>query len=72
MGELSASAVKSAVRPGRMGDGDGLFLVVKAGGAERWVCRVQRHRNRRDFGLGSASKVSLAIRYRKSASARVD
>ena len=55
-----------------MGDGDGLFLVVKAGGAERWVCRVQRHRNRRDFGLGSASKVSLAIRYRKSASARVD
>lgn len=61
MGRLSASAVKTAVRPGRLSDGEGLFLVVKAGGAKSWVCRVQRHGNRRDFGLGSASKVSLAL-----------
>lgn len=49
------------MRPGRVGDGDGLFLVVKAGGAKSWVCRVQRHGKRRDFGLGSAAKVSLAV-----------
>ena len=61
MGRLSASAVKAANVPGRMGDGDGLFLVVKAGGAKSWVCRVQRHGKRRDFGLGSAAKVSLAV-----------
>jgi hypothetical protein len=61
MGRLSASAVKAAVKPGRVSDGDGLFLIVKEGGAKSWVCRVQRHGNRRDFGLGSASKVSLAL-----------
>lgn len=61
MGILSASAVKAAIKPGRVGDGDGLFLVVKEGGTKSWVCRVQRHGNRRDFGLGSASKVSLAV-----------
>lgn len=60
MGRLSASAVKSANRPGRLGDGEGLFLVVKAGGAKSWVCRVQKAGRRRDFGLGSAAKVSLA------------
>jgi Arm DNA-binding domain len=58
MARLSASAVKAAMRPGRVGDGDGL---LKAGGAKSWVCSVQRHGNRRDFGLGSASKVSLAV-----------
>lgn len=60
MGRLSASAVKTANRPGRIGDGDGLFLVVKAGGGKSWVCRVQKAGRRRDFGLGSAAKVSLA------------
>jgi hypothetical protein len=61
MGKLSASAVKAVTRPGRINDGDGLYLVIKPGGAKSWVCRVQRHGNRRDFGLGSAQKVSLAV-----------
>ncbi len=61
MGRLSASAVKAANKPGRMGDGDGLFLVVKAGGTKSWVCRVQKSGKRRDFGLGSAAKISLAV-----------
>lgn len=60
MGRLSASAVKAADKPGRIGDGDGLFLIVKGGGTKSWVCRVQKAGRRRDFGLGSASKVSLA------------
>jgi hypothetical protein len=61
MGKLSATAVKAATRPGRMGDGDGLFLIVQPGGTKSWVCRVQKNGNRRDFGLGSASEVSLAL-----------
>lgn len=61
MGKLSATAVKAASVPGRLGDGDGLFLVVKPSGTKSWMVRVQKHGNRRDFGLGSASKVSLAV-----------
>ncbi|WP_323800565.1 Arm DNA-binding domain-containing protein [Parasphingorhabdus sp.] len=61
MGRLSASAVKAATRPGRLSDGDGLYVVIKLGGAKSWVCRVQRHGDRRDFGLGGAKKVSLAV-----------
>jgi len=60
MGKLSATAVKAATRPGRLGDGDGLFLVVQPSGSKSWVCRVQKNGNRRDFGLGSASRISLA------------
>ena len=60
MGKLSATAVRNASRPGRLGDGDGLFLVVQASGTKSWICRVQKNGNRRDFGLGSAKKVSLA------------
>lgn len=61
MGKLSPTGVKAAKRPGRLGDGDGLFLVVGASGAKSWVCRVQKHGRRRDIGLGSALKVSLAL-----------
>lgn len=60
MGKLSATAVKAASRPGRLGDGDGLFLIVQPSGTKSWVCRVQKNGNRRDFGLVSASKVTLA------------
>ena len=34
MGKLSATAVKAATRPGRIGDGDGLYLVVKPSGTK--------------------------------------
>jgi integrase len=61
MGKLSVTGVKAAKRPGRFGDGDGLFLVVGATGSKSWVCRVQKHGRRRDIGLGSASKVTLSV-----------
>jgi integrase len=60
MGKLSATAVKAATRPGRLGDGEGLYLLVQSSSSKSWVCRIQKNGNRRDFGLGSASKVSLA------------
>jgi len=61
MGKLSVTGVKAAKRPGRFGDGEGLFLVVGTTGSKSWVCRVQKHGRRRDIGLGSASKVTLSV-----------
>lgn len=61
MGRLSKTAVNAATRPGRLGDGDGLFLVVQPSGSKSWIVRVQKHNTRRDFGLGSATKVSLTL-----------
>jgi integrase len=60
VGRLFATSVKVATRPGRLGDADGLFLIVQPGGSKSWMCRIQKHGVRRDFGLGSAAKVSLA------------
>ena len=61
MGKLTATAVKAAKEPGRYGDGDGLFLLVGRTGARSWVVRVQKDGKRRDFGVGSASKVPLTL-----------
>ena len=60
MGRLSATFVKADKAPGRYNDGDGLYLVVAPGGSKSWVCRVQKGGKRRDIGLGSVKKVSLA------------
>ena len=60
MGKLAATSVTAQKIPGRYGDGDGLFLLVGAKGGKSWLCRVQKDGKRRDIGLGSAKKVSLA------------
>jgi len=51
MGKLTPAKVKT-VGPGRHADGDGLYLMVKPGGARSWVLRVQYAGQRRDIGLG--------------------
>lgn len=70
MARLSAAAVKAAKLPGRYGDGDGLHLLVSPTGARSWVCRVQKDRKRRDIGLGSAKKVTLAQARERAAKVR--
>lgn len=60
MGKLSVMAVKGAKEAGRYGDGDGLYLVVAPSGSASWIVRVQKSGRRRDIGLGSAKKVTLA------------
>jgi integrase len=52
MGLLTAIKVKSA-KPGRHGDGEGLYLLVKPTGARSWLLRIQQDGKRRDIGLGS-------------------
>lgn len=59
MGRLTATGIKATKKPGRYGDGEGLFLVVGKSSAS-WVVRVQKAGKRRDIGVGSLSKVSLA------------
>ena len=53
MGGLTTLKVKSAA-PGRHGDGEGLYLLVKPTGGRSWLLRVQQNGKRRDIGLGSA------------------
>jgi integrase len=59
MAKLTALKVQRA-KPGRHGDGGGLYLVVSDTGARKWVLRIQQHGKRHDLGLGSANDVPLA------------
>lgn len=61
MPTLTANGVKAADKPGRDGDGEGLFLLVGRSGGKSWMVRVQKDGRRRDIGLGSAAKVSLKL-----------
>lgn len=70
---LSALKVRQVAKSGKYADGNGLYLVVDASGAKRWLLRMMVRGRRRDMGLGGLSLVSLAeardlaIKYRKIA-----
>jgi len=59
MGKLNAAFVKHA-KPGRYGDGRGLYLQVKDTGARSWLLRYEHQKRERWMGLGSVEFVSLA------------
>jgi integrase len=58
--KLSARTVASATKPGRYGDGGGLYLVVTSSGSRKWVFRYTMGGEQRDMGLGAAREVTLA------------
>ena len=60
MGKLTALAAKNLSKPGRHGDGDGLYLNVAPSGSKSWVQRIVIQGRRRDVGLGPYPAVSLA------------
>jgi integrase len=66
--KLSARAV-AAAKPGRHGDGRGLYLVVSGTGARKWVFRFTFGARVTEMGLGNAA-VSLAQAREKAAEAR--
>ncbi|WP_373488935.1 tyrosine-type recombinase/integrase, partial [Blastomonas sp.] len=70
MAKLTATGIKAIRSPGRYGDGAGLYLLVTGAGARSWAVRVQKSGKRRDIGLGSAAKVSLAEARVKAAKVR--
>lgn len=57
--KLTDAACRTA-KPGRHGDGRGLYLVVEGTGAKRWLLRVVIAGRRRDLGLGSYPAVGLS------------
>jgi len=66
MAKLTVVGVRNA-KPGRHGDGAGLFLLVKESGAKSWLLRVQVAGQRRDIGLGSVSDLTLQEAREKAA-----
>ncbi len=60
MPKLTTKSVQALKKPGRYGDGDGLYLEVSRTGSKSWILRVTVHGRRRDIGLGGISWVSLA------------
>ena len=60
MAKLTARGVKALTKPGRYGDGGGLYMVVRPAGSKAWVMRAVIEGRRRDIGLGGYPAVSLA------------
>lgn len=71
MSKLTATKVRAINKAGRYGDGDGLHLFVSKTGAKSWVVRCQKNGRRRDIGLGSVKKVSLADARKRAANVRI-
>lgn len=62
--KLTATQIKAATKPGRLGDGDGLYLVTRKDGRKSWSFLFIRGGVRREMGLGpfgsGTGQVSLA------------
>jgi len=59
---LTARAVETAKDAGRYSDGNGLYLVVRAGGSRQWVFLYRTGAKLKEMGLGSPAKgVTLAM-----------
>lgn len=68
--KLSARSVTTLTKPGRHGDGDGLYLVIDPSGARRWLFLFRWQGKLKEMGLGGVSAVSLAEARDKAAAAR--
>ncbi len=70
MPQLTVAKVKSVQKPGRYGDGVGLYLNVTESGSKSWVQRIVIKGRRRDIGLGGLPAVGLAQARRLAAENR--
>lgn len=59
MPQLTATKVRTLNKPGRYGDGLGLYLNVTPSGSKSWVQRIVIDGRRRDIGLGRYPDVAL-------------
>jgi integrase len=60
LNKLTDAKCKALAKPGLHGDGGGLYLNVKAGGAKSWSFIWREGRRRREGGLGVYPAVTLA------------
>jgi integrase len=67
--KLTPFHIKNA-KPGRLGDGKGLYLLVSPSGSKSWMLRIQTNGRRRDLGLGSIDILSLSEARDKAAEGR--
>src|SRR5579863_8662626 len=58
-GKLKPLDVQRETRPGKYGDGDGLYLIVKGATSKNWIYRYTKDGKERWLGLGSLRDVSL-------------
>ena len=70
MARLTAVKVRALRDPGRYGDGDGLYIVVRPSDTKSWVQRVVVDGRRRDIGLGGYPTVTLAKARERAAANR--
>lgn len=68
--KLSARAAATLTKPGRHSDGDGLYLIVDATGAKRWLFLFRWQGKLKEMGLGGLTTVSLSEAREKALVAR--
>ena len=57
---MTARAVATATKPGRLADGANLYLRVEKGGSKRWVFFYRLNGAQREAGLGGVNYIGLA------------
>ncbi len=67
---LTVKKITALSKPGRFGDGGGLYLEIAKGGSKSWVQRITVDGRRRDIGLGGFPAVSLAMARQRAAGNR--
>lgn len=70
MNKLTAMTVAKLSKPGRYGDGGGLYLLIGPSGGRSWIFRFKVGRRERSMGLGPFPDVSLADARAKAAECR--
>ena len=60
MASLTAAKVRELSKPGRYGDGGGLYMSIAKAGSKSWVMRLRVDGKRTDKGLGGYPSVSLS------------
>ena len=65
-----AGRAAALTKPGRYGDGQGLYLSISSNGGRRWVLLFAWQGRTREMGLGSARDVTLSRARELAAAAR--
>src|SRR4051794_26253920 len=71
IGKLSPAAVIKTTRPGRYGDGAGLYLQVGPTGGKSWLLRYMKDGKQHEMGLDPLHTVGLAVARERARTARV-